>query len=176
MKTTKLVALTSFIFSLSLTVGCQGPRLARRPLTPEQQAWAEAMQKWHPDWKQPYLAPVRYGRQYGAADKTAVPVDGNIPATTEQRLLPPVADFSTDQGGTGEDDFVLVPLNEQGQEMPEQETVYTVQKGDTLSHIAVNLYGRPGAWRDIYAANRDVLSSPDDLSPGLQLTIPARGN
>ncbi|MFH1084407.1 MAG: LysM domain-containing protein [Chloroflexota bacterium] len=48
---------------------------------------------------------------------------------------------------------------------------YTVQPGDTLSSIA-NKFGLP--WESIYAANRDVLQTPEMLRAGQQLRIPAR--
>lgn len=46
---------------------------------------------------------------------------------------------------------------------------YTVQKGDTLYSIA-RAHGL--SWEALYDANRDVLTSPDDLKAGQQLRIP----
>jgi LysM repeat protein/mannose-6-phosphate isomerase-like protein (cupin superfamily) len=46
---------------------------------------------------------------------------------------------------------------------------YTVQKGDTLYSIA-RAHGL--TWETLYAANRDVLTSPDDLKAGQELRIP----
>lgn len=53
------------------------------------------------------------------------------------------------------------------------EQSYTVEKGDTLSAIAKQFYGRAGAWRDIFEANRDQLDDPDRIFPGQVLKIPA---
>lgn len=50
---------------------------------------------------------------------------------------------------------------------------YTVLKGDTLSHIAKQFYGRASRWRVIFDANRDQLDDPDRIRPGQQLVIPA---
>jgi nucleoid-associated protein YgaU len=50
---------------------------------------------------------------------------------------------------------------------------YTVQKGDTLSHIAKHHYGKASQWTRIYAANRDQLDDPDRIYPGQVLKIPA---
>jgi nucleoid-associated protein YgaU len=50
---------------------------------------------------------------------------------------------------------------------------YIVQKGDTLSGIASRLLERPIDYRKIFELNRDRLSSPDDLQPGMRLKIPA---
>jgi len=52
-------------------------------------------------------------------------------------------------------------------------TSYTVQKGDTLSHIAKARYGKASEWQRIYAANRDQLDDPDRIQPGQVLKIPA---
>ena len=51
---------------------------------------------------------------------------------------------------------------------------YTVEKGDTLSHIAKQFYGKASRWHAIFEANRDVLDDPDKIYPGQVLTIPAR--
>ena len=50
---------------------------------------------------------------------------------------------------------------------------YTVEKGDTLSHIAKAHYGRASKWRAIFEANRDILDDPDRIKPGQVLKIPA---
>ena len=49
---------------------------------------------------------------------------------------------------------------------------YVVKSGDTLSEIATKTLGRSSRFLEIYEANRDLLNSPDDLKPGLKLTIP----
>jgi len=52
-------------------------------------------------------------------------------------------------------------------------TTYTVQRGDTLSQIAKQFYGRAGEWNTIFEANRDQLDDPDLIKPGQVLKIPA---
>jgi tetratricopeptide (TPR) repeat protein len=49
---------------------------------------------------------------------------------------------------------------------------HTVAKGDTLMNISQRYYGTRSKWRDIYAANRDVMKSENDLKIGMQLKIP----
>lgn len=49
---------------------------------------------------------------------------------------------------------------------------YTVEKGDTLSHIAKQLYGKAGHWEIIFEANRDQIADPDLVQPGQVLRIP----
>lgn len=58
-------------------------------------------------------------------------------------------------------------------EQGDQEAVYVVQPGDTLTSIARRLYGSSNRWEEIFAANRDLLRSPNDLRVGQELQIPA---
>jgi nucleoid-associated protein YgaU len=47
---------------------------------------------------------------------------------------------------------------------------YTVVAGDNLSKIAAK-YGI--TWKEIFDANRDILSNPDLIQPGQELKIPS---
>ncbi len=51
--------------------------------------------------------------------------------------------------------------------------VHTVTSGDTLSGLAARYLGSSSRYHEIYAANRDVLNSPDELKVGMQLRIPS---
>ena len=52
------------------------------------------------------------------------------------------------------------------------EQTYTVQAGDTLSGIAKKYLGNANAYTDIFNANRDQLTDPDQIKPGQVLKIP----
>lgn len=49
---------------------------------------------------------------------------------------------------------------------------YIVEKGDTLSQIAKQFYGKAGLWQLIFDANRDRIDDPDLIHPGQSLRIP----
>jgi nucleoid-associated protein YgaU len=49
---------------------------------------------------------------------------------------------------------------------------YTVKSGDTLSKIAKEHLGDANAYMQIYNANRDQLSDPDQIKPGQVLKLP----
>ena len=51
---------------------------------------------------------------------------------------------------------------------------YEVRKGDTLSGLSIRFLGSATRFSEIYALNRDVMSSPDALRPGMVLRIPKR--
>jgi tetratricopeptide (TPR) repeat protein len=49
---------------------------------------------------------------------------------------------------------------------------HVVVKGDTLMSISQRYYGNRSRWRDIYAANRNVMANESSLSIGMELKIP----
>ena len=51
-------------------------------------------------------------------------------------------------------------------------TFYTVQKGDSLSRIAKELYGDANKYPQIFEANKPMLTHPDKIYPGQKLRIP----
>jgi nucleoid-associated protein YgaU len=51
-------------------------------------------------------------------------------------------------------------------------TVYRVAPGDTLAIVGARVYRDGSRWREIYEANRHVLSDPDRLMTGMTLVIP----
>ncbi|MBK5939714.1 hypothetical protein CCR96_10720 [Halochromatium roseum] len=55
---------------------------------------------------------------------------------------------------------------------PSAPVFYEVRAADTLSRISARVYGDASAWERIYDANRDLLTAPDALSPGMSLVIP----
>ena len=83
-------------------------------------------------------------------------------SSTEAPASKPRADFGNVQGGSSSTEETI------------GEQTYTVQKGDTLSHIAKQFYGRAGGWNRIFEANRDQLDNPDLIQPGQVLKIPAQ--
>lgn len=49
---------------------------------------------------------------------------------------------------------------------------HTVVKGDSLSKIAKHYYGDMMKYKQIFDANRNLLSDPDEIEVGQELTIP----
>jgi nucleoid-associated protein YgaU len=79
---------------------------------------------------------------------------------------------STEAAATRKADFGNVQSSVSSTEAVVGGTSYTVQKGDTLSHIAKAQYGKASQWRRIFDANRDQLDDPDRIQPGQVLKIP----
>ncbi|MGN0504980.1 MAG: CBM35 domain-containing protein [Lachnospiraceae bacterium] len=49
---------------------------------------------------------------------------------------------------------------------------YTVVRGDYLRSIAKATLGKESLWKSIYEANKDIISNPDLIFPGMKLVIP----
>jgi len=52
------------------------------------------------------------------------------------------------------------------------ERFYVVESGDSLAYISLQFYGQTGQYQKIFAANQDILSSPDQIRVGQRLRIP----
>ena len=72
------------------------------------------------------------------------------------------ADFSDVSGGFQSQAPIIEP----------EHTIYIVQKGDTLSHIAKEHYGKSSKYHAIFEANKDILKDPDHIYPGQELKLP----
>jgi LysM repeat protein len=49
---------------------------------------------------------------------------------------------------------------------------YTVVAGDSLGKISQHFYGKASEYMKIFDANKNVLSDPDKIKPGMNLVIP----
>ena len=56
-----------------------------------------------------------------------------------------------------------------------EQKIHTVQSGETLSSIAKQYYGDANKYGMIFEANKDKLSSPDNIQVGQELVIPQGG-
>ena len=57
---------------------------------------------------------------------------------------------------------------------PVQEKVeyYIIKKGDTLSAVAKQFYGKANDYPKIFEANREVIKDPNLIFPGQKIRIP----
>jgi hypothetical protein len=124
------------------------------------------------------LLPVRtYGPESGEdEDETETPADDaatDVTADITGELeIPEPIDAAGDEppagGGDGTENPAAPPPEATGT------TTYVVRSGDTLSGISAALLGSTQRYDEIFEANRHLLNSPDDLRPGMELTIPPR--
>src|SRR5579872_2255396 len=52
-----------------------------------------------------------------------------------------------------------------------EEHIYTVEAGDTLSKISKQFYGESSLYMSIFEANRNILTDPNKIEPGMRLRI-----
>lgn len=52
---------------------------------------------------------------------------------------------------------------------------HRVVRGDTLSSIALQYYGQSAAWSFLHEANKAIIPNPNQLTVGMELTIPPYG-
>ena len=90
--------------------------------------------------------------------RTAVPAAGDVAIT-------PSAGSTPGAGAT-------VSSESAGSNGGWQSRTYTVQKGDTLSGIAKEMYGEASKYPLIFEANQPMLKDPDKIYPGQVLRIP----
>ncbi len=104
-------------------------------------------------------------------------IDGDVPQIL-QTLVTQNRRFLTEPNTPIPDDAPvsiptpLVPL-ETTSALSENQ-LYTVQPSDSLVKIAQKIYGQVDLWPLIFQANRDILTSPDRIRPGMQLKMPAK--
>jgi LysM repeat protein len=155
---------------LLIASSCTTTPLAQRPMTEQEQLWAEQMRRWHPGWKPPFRSPSRPVAAGAATTTFRQPAQRQIPAPTIPASLTLAGTETAEPAFDNE--IIIVPYDSNG--TVDSRQFYEVRKGDTLSRIARDFYGDPNAWRQIWDANRETLESPDNLLPGKQLIIPPR--
>lgn len=121
------------------------------------------------------LSPSRAAPAAGEAAKPA-PADAGTPTTKApdfSKVTGSASSTEAEAPASQAPDFSKVRGSASSTEQAADAASYTVQKGDTLSHIAQTHYGKASAWKKIFEANRDQLDDPDRIQPGQVLKIPA---
>lgn len=114
-------------------------------------------------------APLLPGTRLGAASEEAGQASG-APRPSIERPQPaagsatPVAAQDPGAGGARSAQATGADLS--------TATEVVVGPGDSLSGIALRVYGSAARWNVLYEANRSVLRSPDWLQVGTRLTVP----
>ena len=109
--------------------------------------------------------------------ETIVPKDPYVESLLDEAVdltvLPPFkpreasdqAAFSTDVGG-------IAAIEESSLNNIDMGGLLVVQDGDSLSQIALRIYGDATQYPRIFEENRDTLSDPNELRAGARLRIP----
>lgn len=90
-----------------------------------------------------------------------------VAAPAAAPVITPTAAQAGDAAPAAEPDPFLARIEQRA-----GERWITVEVGDTLGSIAVGVYGDSLDYQRIYAANRDVLTTPNTIAPGQRLRLP----
>jgi hypothetical protein len=131
------------------------------------------------------LLPVRaYTEEEAKPEPSAEPVVPEPAAMAFEQVVPggdaeqlelfagPPEPIRGVDGGSAPNAALAAAISPDAVAAPASLDEYTVQAGDTLSGLAARFLGSHSRYLELYEANRDVLSSPDDLQPQMKLRIP----
>lgn len=107
--------------------------------------------------------------------KVVVPPDRNKPSFRAKHAVPSIkkADVPVPARMAGSSIRQTGSRTGFGRELsPQRSGTYRVRPGDTLSKIAMQLYGDAGMHNQIFQANRHQLSNPNRIRVGQKLAVP----
>ena len=185
----KKIVLLAILVSVA-AVGCS-PKVARVPLTPQEDEWKTVIQSYYPAWQpQPTVAqalqstmpavpaevmPELRPRAYAT---TGIVFEDESDSFTDApepmpEFNPAVTTPAEPQDSTADEAKIedSKPVDNTAAAEAAFE-MYTVKKGDTLGAIAQKYYGRASRWTAISEANADTLKGKTTLKVGQQLRIP----
>lgn len=164
----KSIVFAGLAVAAVFAAGC-GPKLSQEPLSPKEQQWKDFIEAEYPSWESPERWPTsaRYDEAYTPAELQRMSTTSQ-PAVVEPLDIP-AEDLIPEY--QYEEDFVEEEYVEEETAAP-AEVVYTVQKGDTLSAIALKYYGNAGQWKQILEANPVLDGKPNKIRIGQELIIP----
>jgi nucleoid-associated protein YgaU len=100
-------------------------------------------------------------------EKILIPVyDGDAPEASEPEAMASAQPTSTPSTSSA---IPTTPVSAKSTGGPR---THVVKEGESLWKIAKQELGSGARWKEIYEANRDVLSTPDAVHSGLKLRIP----
>lgn len=118
-----------------------------------------------------YRSVLNLGEELGVKDGSVQEVDGRleIRGTAKNQYHKNLLwDKIKEVGGDNPSDVMADIQVEQTDHFAQ----HTVKSGDTLGKIAKKYYGEAGMYKRIFNANTDILTNPDVIHPGQELTIP----
>lgn len=139
------------------------PAAGQRPATPEQRDRSKETAAAPPAKASTDRSPAPASRPQAAPPRSASSAPASQPGT------PPRGAETPPRGSQDR----KAPTTQPAKTAAGATTIYVAQKGDTLETIAGRLLKDPKRWVEIYELNRDQLSSPGSLAPGMKLRVPA---
>ena len=149
-------------------------------MSPEEQAWAEAIKANYGAWEVPESVPRGVKRDDINTNTQENAAPAGIQAAEEAPAAAPIAPIAP-ESAPEEAPFAATaaPAAAPATAVPAAVAAdnaapetYTVVKGDTLGGIARKFYGKASQWTRIQEANKDLLKGKTVILPGMKLAIP----
>ncbi|MEZ6057286.1 MAG: LysM peptidoglycan-binding domain-containing protein [Planctomycetaceae bacterium] len=121
----------------------------------------------------PPFSPSDLSPHGGVTPQPSAPPPNPIPAIGANRTTATGLSMAGLEQGAKTDSSQTNGVSKNADAVPE-ETIHTVQAGETLSGLASRYLGSASRFPEIYEANRDVLEHPDALRLNMKLRIPSR--
>ena len=175
-----IINLFASVLLLFIFAGC-APQLARTKYGTTENQWKGYIQESYKDWEPPPTTPPINNSVTSTYTASSISIDIVPEPMTNNNLIDIVPEPTPDNNLTlsGKNNNVAI-LPEITSVSPNSkqlasDTTYTVKKGDTLWSISCKFYNNDGTkWKKIQEANKNILTSPGDIKPGLTLTIPTK--
>ncbi len=149
----QMIHLGSLVLMTAFLTGCQASREAER-IEPPPGAEPQTGEGFVPEEKEAQV--------YKAPEPDSSPKAGELPAME----APQERKTIEEQEASAE------PKPESPSDPePNEESTYTIQKGDTLWSIAESHYGDGSRWKDILEANPEI-EDPKNLREGQEIVLP----
>lgn len=126
-----------------------------------------------------YLAANIPGKKLEPLEKQKVPkpIQPFVPLASDRASSQTSHALSGTDRGHGNEHITrsteAVPANFRKNKPTGKSRIHVVQPGETLSGIAQKYLGSASRFNDIYNANRNILSGPNQLKPHMKLVIPS---
>lgn len=155
----KILALLVAGVFLALAMGCESPKLATTPLTPEENLWSNYVKDTYKSWDPPQTEPPSTPEDQVSMQPEPIVTVVETPNDVVVNVVEP--------GGT------VVSAEVKEAKILGEPQSYTIQKGDSLWKISDKFYGDGRKWQLIADANKAEIPSPNKLKVGTTITIPA---
>jgi LysM repeat protein len=163
-----IINLFASVLLLFIFAGC-APQLARTKYGTTENQWKGYIQESYKDWEPPPTTPPISNSVTSGDTAESISID----------IVPePMPDNNLTLSGKNNNVAILpeiTSVSPDSKQLASDTITYTVIKGDTLWSISCKFYNNDGTkWKKIQEANKNILTSPGDIKPGLTLTIPTK--
>lgn len=156
----KILSVLAVGVFMALIMGCESPKLAQVPLTPEEHLWSNYVKEsGYGSWEPPQTV-------FPSTPEDQVSLQPTAPEVMIIEENPMEIDIT----GAG---VVAAKTGLKEEKIVSEPQSYTIEHGDSLWKISEKFYGDGRKWQLISDANKTTITTPNKLKVGTKITIPA---